>query len=163
MVLWEPDEKLLVSDDLVLESITPHVGLWPHHTQSPLVQFLDSLRRAGQLPARLVLTGHRRPIVDLARRTAELAEHHRRRLEQTLNIVRRGQDRDSRGPTAWEVKLELFGPQPTLFNTRFAMAETLAHLEYLVEAGQLDRLQEDGVVRYRLRARGTSSETPTGV
>ena len=156
MVLWEPDEKLLLANDLVLETITPNVSLWPHHTQNPLRQFLDSIRRVGQLPARLVLTGHLRPVVDLQRRTDELAQHHRRRLEQTLSIVRRRQQQDGRPPTAWEVQLELFGPQSSLFNTRFAMAEALAHLEYLVDAGQLDRLQQEDLFRYRVPTRAGS-------
>lgn len=148
MVLWAPDEKLLLADDLVLATISPNVSLFPHSVHNPLRQFLASLDRIRDLPARLVLPGHREPIGDLRRRAGELAEHHAQRLERAAGIVRRLLDRQKAPPTAWEVNLELFGPQPDLFTTRFAMGESLAHLEYLVEAARLRRIEADGVLRY---------------
>lgn len=157
MVLWEPDERLLLADDLVLAGITPNISLHPHNTESPLRPFLESLRRVGALPARLVLTGHREPVTDLGRRARELAAHHDERLEAVAGIVRRAVDEGGRPPTAWEVSLQLFGPQPDLFTTRFAVGESLAHLEYLVGQGRLVRLEEGGTVRYEVPRKGQSS------
>ena len=151
MVLWEPDERLLLADDLVLATISPNISLFPLGDANPLARFLASLRRIRDLPARLVLPGHREPIVDLEGRARELATHHAQRLDAALGIVRRAIEESGRAPTAWEVNLQLFGPQPDLFRTRFAMGETLAHLEYLVDRGRLVRVEADEVVRYALR------------
>jgi len=150
MVLWEPNERLLLADDLVLATISPNISLLPQGDANPLERFLASLRRIRDLPARLVLPGHREPIVDLESRARELAAHHAQRLDATLGIVRRAVEESRRPPTAWEVNLRLFGPQPDLFRTRFAMGESLAHLEYLVDQGRLVRVEGDEV-RYAPR------------
>ena len=152
MVLWEPQHGVLLASDLILEQITPHVSLWPHHRHNPLAWFLASLRRAEALPARLVLTGHRRPVASLQRRIQELLQHHRRRLDRVVAIVR-GWPQAGEGPSGWQVKEGLFQGPLGLANTRFAMAETLAHLDYLVREGQLVAYRgADGVIRYRLAA-----------
>ncbi|MBE3599762.1 MAG: MBL fold metallo-hydrolase [Limnochordaceae bacterium] len=152
LVLWEPDERLLVADDLILRPITPNISLWPHSRVNPLIEYLRSLERVQQLPARLVLPGHRHPIEDLARRIDELRAHHRERLDRVEAIVSaRAAAADGRGDllaTAWDVQLQLFGPQPELIGTRFAVAEALSHLEWLVEHGRLRHAVEEPVVRY---------------
>ncbi|BAS26459.1 MBL fold metallo-hydrolase [Limnochorda pilosa] len=143
MVLWEPDARFLLADDLILATITPNISLWPFSVENPLDQYLSSLGRIAPLPARLVLPGHRAPIGDLAGRVGEIVLHHRDRLDRVEAIVRE-LERDG-GPapvTGWDVNLRLFGPQPDLFRSRFAMAETLAHLDYLAVHGRLR--QEEG-------------------
>lgn len=143
MVLWEPDARFLLADDMILADITPNISLWPFSTESPLEQYLASLGRIAALPARLVLPGHREPIRDLAGRAAEIVVHHRERLDRVEAIVRELEQAGRGAPvTGWQVNLELFGPQPDLFRSRFAMAETLAHLDYLARHGRLT--QEEG-------------------
>jgi hypothetical protein len=51
------------------------------------------------------------------------------------------------GATAWEVSQKVFGEDLDVMDQRFALTETLAHLEYLVAQGRLVR-EEGEVVRY---------------
>lgn len=151
MVLYEPDERILLANDLILDPITPNVTLWPHSQANPLDEFLDSLRRAACLGARLTLPGHGRPIADLARRVDELQAHHEARLARIEAMVARGGH-----ATAWEVSLELFGPQRELIAARFALGEALSHLEWLVQRGRLARTSGSPVVRYHAPTAGAA-------
>lgn len=148
MVLWEPQERLLIADDLILATITPNVSLWGEDGSNPLEQFLASLREVARLPARLVLPGHRDPVYDLRQRSAELMDHHRERLRRVAAIVEDATRQGALPPTAWEVNLRLFGRLEDPFSIRFAMGESLAHLEFLVQAGQLRRLDGGNRVLY---------------
>jgi glyoxylase-like metal-dependent hydrolase (beta-lactamase superfamily II) len=119
-------DGILVAGDTLLGAITPNVGLYPNSRPDPLADYFASLERIAELDPRLALPGHGDPIRDPAGRARELIEHHHRRLEQTTAAL----DGDPR--SAYQVSLTLF-PEPlppTL--RRFALAETLAHLEYLV-------------------------------
>jgi len=154
MVLWEPEARWLLANDLILATITPNISLWPSSKVNPLEEYLASLRRVAPLPARLVLPGHRQLIEDLPGRVREIEAHHRDRLDRAEAIVRQ-LERAGEVATGWAVNLELFGPQPDLFRTRFAMAETLAHLEYLVLHGRLERVEGDGApARFAYRTAG---------
>ncbi len=144
MVFWSEADRLLLADDMILQRITPNISLWPGMKLNPLRQYLASLDRVEPLPAALTLTGHRRLVEDLQLRVAELKEHHRNRLRIVRVAVADGQS------DAWHVGLVVFGPHDDPHNVRFALAETLAHLEYLVEEGVLRREQEDSQVRYRI-------------
>jgi glyoxylase-like metal-dependent hydrolase (beta-lactamase superfamily II) len=146
MVFWSESDRLLLADDMILARITPNISLWPGMTVNPLRQFLASLDKVNPLPAALTLTGHRRLVPDLQQRVAELKEHHRQRLQVVKDAVADGRS------AAWDVGLAVFGPHDDPHNVRFALAETLAHLEYLVEEGALLRTQEGSQIRYRIAA-----------
>lgn len=142
MVLWNEEERLLLANDMVLARITPNISLWPFGHPDPLGNFLESLNRVARLPAALTLTGHRQPLTDLQGRCTELARHHEERLRAVRDLA-------GSGATAWEVSLGLFGVQAGVHNLRFAVLETLSHLEYLARREILVREEEGDVVRYR--------------
>ena len=147
MVFWSESDRLFLADDMILARITPNISLWPGMTVNPLRQYLASLDKVNPLPAKLTLTGHRKLVEDLQLRVSELKEHHRNRLQIVKDAVADG------NTDAWHVGLVVFGPHDDPHNVRFALAETLAHLEYLVEEGVLLREQEDAQhVRYRIAA-----------
>ena len=124
IVLWQPEEGLLLADDMVLPGISPNISAGPQAAPDPLGRYLDSLARVGRLPVRLVLPGHRQPFADLAGRCGELAEHHRRRLEEVEAIVAQGGE-----VTAWEVARRLVGRvMDAPANVEFALGEPVAHL-----------------------------------
>jgi glyoxylase-like metal-dependent hydrolase (beta-lactamase superfamily II) len=135
-------DGVLVSADHVLDPISPAVGLWPEARPDPLGDYLASLERTAELAPRLVLPGHGEPIRDPAGRARALLEHHRLRLDATAAAL------DGAALTGYDVSFGLFGADLGPSARRFAVAETLSHLERLRREGRAERAEEDGVVRW---------------
>jgi glyoxylase-like metal-dependent hydrolase (beta-lactamase superfamily II) len=135
-------DGVLVSGDHVLDPISPAVGSYPDSRPDPLGDYLDSLRRTIELAPRIALPGHGEPIEDPAGRARALLEHHRLRLEETAAAL-------ADGPrTGYEVSFALFGADLAPSARRFAVAETLSHLERLVAEGGALRGGNGGTVTY---------------
>jgi glyoxylase-like metal-dependent hydrolase (beta-lactamase superfamily II) len=142
---------VLVSADHLLARISPTVGLWPASRPDPLGDFLDSLERTIELAPALALPGHGDPIEDPVGRARELIAHHHERLafaESTLT---------ERPRSGYEVSLDLFGDDLKPASRRFAVAETLSHLERLILEGRAERRDDDGTVAYTARQLGRRS------
>ena len=120
-------DGVLVSADHLLGRITPTVGLWPASRPDPLGDYLESLERTIELAPRIALPGHGDPIEDPVGRARELIEHHRERL-----AFDGGRARPTQPRTGYEVSFDLFGADLKPASRRFAVAETLSHLERLV-------------------------------
>jgi glyoxylase-like metal-dependent hydrolase (beta-lactamase superfamily II) len=135
-------DGILVAGDTLLGSITPNVGLYPDSRPDPLGDYLGSLERIIELDPRLALPGHHEPIEDPAGRARELIAHHGERLERTAEAL------DGRPQSAYAVSFSLFPEplSPTL--RRFALAETRAHLEYLVRRNGAQRVEDGEQVSY---------------
>ena len=133
LVFYCAEERLLLCGDAVLIKITPNISLWPHGRPDPLADFLQSLDRLAALQVDLALPGHGPLIRAFGERLAELRAHHHERLEIMEQAT-------GDGATAFSICTAVF-PTSALspHQLRFAMAETLAHLEYLVGAGRLER------------------------
>ena len=135
-------EGLLVAGDTLLGSISPTVGLYPDSRPDPLADYLTSLERIVELAPRIALPGHGELIDDPAGRSRELIAHHAERLEQTVAAL------DGQPQSAYDVSMSIFPEQlsPTL--RRFALAETRAHLEYLVRREGARRVDDEEHVLY---------------
>jgi glyoxylase-like metal-dependent hydrolase (beta-lactamase superfamily II) len=141
-------DGVLVSADHLLGRISPTVGLWPESRPDPLGDFLASLERTIELAPRLALPGHGEPIHDPVRRAHELIEHHRERLDATEAAL--GDEPRS----GYEVSFDLFGSDLKPAARRFAVAETLSHLERLVLEGRAARREDVEIVAYTARQLG---------
>jgi glyoxylase-like metal-dependent hydrolase (beta-lactamase superfamily II) len=126
-------DGVLVAGDHLLGMITPTVGLYPESRPDPLGDYLASLRRTIELDPSIALPGHGEPVERPAERAREILEHHERRLAETAAAL------GAEPRTAYDVSLELFGTNLDANNRRFALAETLAHLERLVFEGRAGR------------------------
>jgi glyoxylase-like metal-dependent hydrolase (beta-lactamase superfamily II) len=133
---------VLVAGDTLLSSITPNVGLYPDSRPDPLGDYLGSLERITELAPKVALPGHHDPIDDPAGRARELIAHHGERLERTVDAL------DDQPRSAYEVSLSLFPEPLPVTLRRFALAETRAHLEYLVRRDSARRIDEDERVSY---------------
>ncbi len=133
---------VLVAGDHLLQRISPAVGLYPESRPDPLGDYLASLERTIELAPRIVYPGHGEPIEDAAARARELIDHHRARLDETAAALSAG-DR-----TAFEVSLAVFGESLGPTQRRFAVAETLSHLERLVRDGRAARGGDGVTVTY---------------
>lgn len=157
-VLWTPghsdyhmcllrDDGLFFAGDHILPSITPNIGLYPQGRPNPLQDYFDSLDRVAPLPASIVLPGHRRPFANLAERAAALRAHHEERSAAIRSLLAAAPD----GTDAATIAGELFeGRLDSADDWRFALAETLAHLEYLRAESLVQRGGRDGIFRYSL-------------
>jgi glyoxylase-like metal-dependent hydrolase (beta-lactamase superfamily II) len=141
-------DGILVSADHLLGRITPTVGLWPESRPDPLGDYLEALERTIELAPTVALPGHGEPIADPVGRAHDLIEHHRERLavsEASLTQTPR---------TGFDLSFDLFGADLKPASRRFAVAETLSHLERLVREERAARHEDDGAVTYTARQLG---------
>ncbi|MBI5670123.1 MAG: MBL fold metallo-hydrolase [Chloroflexi bacterium] len=143
LVFYDADDQLLLCGDHVLMKITPNIGLWPDSDPNPLGRFLASLRDLKALEVRLALPGHKALITDWRGRLDELIAHHEARLQHTLAAV-------ADWTTVYQAARQVFNSDVfSPHEWRFAMAETLAHLDYLERHGQVTRDDSGEVWRFR--------------
>ena len=143
IIFYDAADQLLLSGDQVLMKITPNIGLWPTTALNPLERYLHSLAELAKLPVRLALPGHGRLIEDWAARLAELQTHHQLRLAKMADAA-------ADGVSALAVAQRVFNFHNfSEHEVRFAVAETLAHLEYLVDRGELNWHAENGMRLYQ--------------
>ncbi|HXF97593.1 MAG TPA: MBL fold metallo-hydrolase [Gaiellaceae bacterium] len=135
-------DGILIAGDHLLDRITPTVGLWPASRPDPLGDYLAALERTVELAPRLALSGHGEPVRDPVGRARELQEHHRARLAETATALR------EEPQTAYELSRALFGDDLKPAARRFAIAETLSHVERLVREGAARRVGDGGTVAY---------------
>jgi glyoxylase-like metal-dependent hydrolase (beta-lactamase superfamily II) len=148
LCLYDREHRLFVSDDHLLEHVSPNplIELGPDGQEDwrPLSAYLGSVGRLHALEVDLVLPGHSTPFGD-----------HRAVIDRLLAFYGKRQlkirDELRDGPlTGWEVTAGLFpaAPATAMFLT---VSEALANLEVLEERGEVERRLEAGVYRFRLR------------
>jgi glyoxylase-like metal-dependent hydrolase (beta-lactamase superfamily II) len=133
---------VLIGGDHLLQTISPAVGLYPESRPDPLGDYFASLERTIELAPRIVYPGHGEPVDDPPARARELIELHRARLDETAAAL------SPRAQSAFEISLALFGPSLSPTQRRFAVAETLSHLERLVREGRAARHEDAASVAY---------------
>ena len=135
---------VLIAGDQLLPRITPNITVQaaaPH--EDSLAHFLSSLHRFNCLPENtLVLPSHGRPFRGIQSRTAQLTAHHAERCATIL--------------TALDTPKSAADLLPTLFSrpldnhqVMFAMGEAIAHLNHLVQRGEVQAVEDDcGILRF---------------
>jgi glyoxylase-like metal-dependent hydrolase (beta-lactamase superfamily II) len=135
-------DGMLVAGDAILDPITPTVGRFAETAPDPLGRYQESLRRIERIAPRVAFTGHGRAIADPAARAREILTHHDERLRAAEAALDGGER------SAWDVSLDLFPRRLPPAQRRFAVVETVAHLERLVLAGRLEQRDGDGAIRF---------------
>lgn len=138
---YSPDGNIIFSGDYLLPQITSNISLWPHLQSNPLQSFLTSLHNSHWLKECMVLPAHGGSFTGADERVAQLEDHHQERLRIIKGVA-------SRGETAYGVCNQVFSHNLSLHEKRFAMSETLAHLVYLQDRGELKRFQKEGLIMY---------------
>jgi len=144
---YERTQRVILTGDHVLPTITPNVGLHPQQMGNPLGDYLASLQRLEPLEVDDVLPAHEYSFKDLQGRLREIVHHHEERLGEMLSIIGAGRK------TAYEVASTVVWTIGTFdsfsrWMQRAALSETIAHLEYAVYEDRLRVVREDGVTRY---------------
>jgi glyoxylase-like metal-dependent hydrolase (beta-lactamase superfamily II) len=149
VVFHDSEAGALFAGDHVLPHITPSIGVQIVQPESPLRDYLASLRLVLALPDARLLPAHG-PVTDSTHaRVEELLTHHEERLTAIAETVTNG------ASTGFEVAQQLGWTRRLrrldeldLFNQVLAVRETVAHLDVLVERGWLTRTEQDGVTHY---------------
>lgn len=142
--LYCPEAGLMLGGDFLLPRISPNISVWWNEPDgNPLqdyLRFLDSLDPIAD--DTLVLPSHDRPFRGLKPRAVDLSAHHDQRLDLAAQVCRTPS-------TAIDVMNAMFQRKMDAHQTRFAVGESLAHLNFLIDQGRLARhLGDDGAWRY---------------
>ncbi|WP_156854834.1 MBL fold metallo-hydrolase [Oceanobacillus sp. AG] len=142
VTFYNKEKNALLSTDHILPKITPNISHWFHGDPNPLASYFDSLDKIAALEVDFVIPSHGKPFHDGHLRVLELKAHHDERLAALHEIIQTG-------CTVYEACEKLFNKQLNIHETRFAIGETLAHLEYLRLNGECIRELQGGVYVYR--------------
>ena len=149
VVFVDETAGLLFSGDHVLPHITPSIGFQPVPAESPLNDFIDSLRLVRGMPDRRMLPAHGPVSESVHSRVDELLDHHRKRLETMGEQVLAGASTafETASRTGWTRHGRSLSEMDA-FNQMLAVLETAAHLDLLVSQGKLAARIDDGVRHY---------------
>ncbi len=142
---YNREHGVLLSGDHLLPEISSNISLWPQTgaDPNPLDNFLCALDSIRSLKCKLVLPAHGKPFSTIEERISELEDHHQARLQEIKACA-------GGGATAYQVCKQVFRQDLSFHELRFAMAETLAHLVYLMYNGELEVVQKEGVSSFRI-------------
>jgi glyoxylase-like metal-dependent hydrolase (beta-lactamase superfamily II) len=149
--LFDAESDLLFTGDQLLERITPNLSLLPWGDPRPLHHYLRSLEQTAALAPRRVLPAHHRVYHTGTERARGLIRHHERALQRFRERLREGM----RG---MEVAEAVYGRRREALDRFLALTETLAHLQYLEEHGEVRR---DDDSRWHFRAGAMQPTYPT--
>jgi glyoxylase-like metal-dependent hydrolase (beta-lactamase superfamily II) len=140
--LYQPDRRVLISGDHVLGRISLFYDYgW---TPDPVGEFLRSLDVVDRLDARLGLSGHGKPFVDVHGHI----EGSRQLVHQRLSAARTALGSEPR--LAVEIASEVHGGEPlTQANASWFLQETLCYLGHLERGGEVVREPDGDTVRWR--------------
>jgi glyoxylase-like metal-dependent hydrolase (beta-lactamase superfamily II) len=149
LCLYDHSHRLLFSGDHVLPRTTPNISMFTQTFSNPLGDYLDALDRVARLDVDLVLPSHGKPFHGLKARTDAIRQHHEERLEAMLAAF------DGHRQTAYTIAgAALWGRtgkswhELDILQRRFAVTETIAHLELLFARGMLEKSTQDGLAWY---------------
>jgi len=138
------EAKVLISGDMILPRISTNVSVSAVNPDgNPLQRFIDSVKLLGQLPDdTFVLPSHGLPFHGLRARSRQLVDHHDARFDELIAVCGEPRNAADLIPILFRRKLDAQG-------VFFAMGETLAHLNCLVDAGRMRRvIHADGRVQF---------------
>ena len=138
--LFQSERRLLISGDHVLGRISLYFDYgW---TPDPIGEFLASLDVVDELDARLALSGHGKPFLDVHGHIEGNRRLVAQRLEAVLARVREGP------ATALEITPRLHDEPLTEANAGWWLPETLCYLNHLERLGQIQRDSDGDVERW---------------
>ena len=148
VTLWSRDDNLVIGGDQLLSSISPNIGV--HVTEpeaDPLAEFLEASERllAYARNDQLVLGGHKLPYSGLPVRLRQMIDNHVSGLERLKVFL-------AMPRTVVDCFPQLFMRKIDEGNYGLAMAEALAHLNYLYKRGEVTRSErKDGAWLWQSR------------
>jgi glyoxylase-like metal-dependent hydrolase (beta-lactamase superfamily II) len=142
--LYQAERRLLISGDHLLGRISLFYDYgW---TPDPVGEFLHSLDVVDELDARLCLSGHGRPFVDVHGHIDANRALVRQRLDAVLAAI------DGAPRNAVEISPQVYDVPLSSSNAAWLLSETLCYLQHLERAGRVAREPEGEGERWRATA-----------
>jgi glyoxylase-like metal-dependent hydrolase (beta-lactamase superfamily II) len=140
--LYQADRRLLISGDHLLGRISLYFDYgW---TPDPIGEFLGSLEVTASLHARLALSGHGKPFIDVPGHIEANRRLVRERLDAAVAAVTAGPK------TAIEIAAGVYGEPLNETNTGWRLQETLCYLQHLELEGRVSREAEGDLERWEV-------------
>ncbi len=149
--LYIQEQQIMLLGDHVLFDITPNITAWPQVDNS-LKNYLDSLELINSYPMKIALAAHRKSDMDVYQRIAEIQEHHKARLQNTVDIITQHPNLtpyEIASHMTWSMRGKHWGEFPVQ-QKYFAVGETVAHLDYLEAEGVIAKKMDGQTICYLL-------------
>ena len=127
--LFQAQQRMLISGDHVLGRISLFYDYG--YTPDPVGEFLSSLDRVDALGARLALSGHGKPFVDVHAHIEGNRTLVGERLEAVVAAV------TSAPRTVIEIVPQVYEEELTVRNAAWFLSQTLSYLRHLERAGRV--------------------------
>jgi len=149
--LYERNHKLFFCGDHILDKITPNIAFWGFE-ENILATYFNSLGKIYNYDIEYLFPSHRNIIRDHTRRINELLTHHRERLSEILNILKKGKFtvRDVAANMNWSIRAKDWEDFPVP-QKWFATGEAMSHLEHLYSIGKLNKEIREDKLFYKLK------------
>jgi glyoxylase-like metal-dependent hydrolase (beta-lactamase superfamily II) len=147
--LYDPEERLMFTGDMLLQSITPNPDIYPpwlSEKPSGLPDYIDSLHKIRNIETVTALPGHGNLITDFEFRIDEVLLHHQERLEFLRDDIR---DEEKTVLQLAIVLLTHIDMEMSGINVFLAMREVFGHLVILEQNGKVIMEMRDGTAYYR--------------
>ena len=149
--LYESRNKLLFSGDHVLPTISPNISYHALSGDNPLGDYIYALGKLGNLGVAQVHPGHEFSFTNLQGRIQLILDHHNQREKEIVEIM------DGKNYNCYEIASKLTWnmrglswDQFPVLQQRFAITETIAHVEHLRWNGKVSKTLENNCFRYNL-------------
>jgi glyoxylase-like metal-dependent hydrolase (beta-lactamase superfamily II) len=158
IALYEPAGKFLFSGDMLLPTIATNAAFHVQLIANPLQLYLESLQTLRKLDIQTVMPGHEDVFSGARQRIDELTRDHAEKSAQVLAAFT-----DKEAKTAYAVSRMLAVSPRTRKNVwgaftgwdkRFAVLQTIAHLEFLRSKQILTIETLNGITYYRRSNKG---------
>ena len=144
--LWAERERLLFSDDHLLERVSPNPvldlegGANPSH--KALVEYLRSAARVRALPVEMIAPGHAEPFAGHVELIDRLLGFYRKRQDKIVQLLAEG------GALTPGALTPLVFPRARSHQLFLTLSEVLGNLEVLEEAGRIARSERAGKLHF---------------
>jgi glyoxylase-like metal-dependent hydrolase (beta-lactamase superfamily II) len=139
--LFQAERRLLISGDHVMGRISLFFDFG--YSPDPVAEFLASLDRVDRLDARLALSGHGKPFVDVHGHI----EGNRKLVAERIAATSAALGSEPR--TALEIAPSIYGEPIGFHNGNWLLTQTLCYLHHLELQGQVRREDDQGTERWR--------------
>jgi glyoxylase-like metal-dependent hydrolase (beta-lactamase superfamily II) len=146
--LYHEEDQTMFLGDHVLFDISPNITM--RSQSNPVKEYMESLVKIKSFAVKTALPAHRESTGTLSGRAEELFVHHKNRLEELRNIVAVHSGISgymAASKMEWSIRAKSWADFPA--NQKwFAVAEVVAHLDYLIDEGSLICETVEGIHRY---------------